>query len=81
MMDFATAMMEAEKGSDVSLDVLVEVACGGGGIGGEGGVIEDGPRGDSIDRKRDMLRKNPLLTTSLADAVRNVREVLGEDFS
>jgi len=68
---FTEALKRNEDESNPDVEALVEAACGT-----SRKLVGDGPLGDAARRSVDMLKGDPLLTTSLHEALDNVRRAV-----
>jgi hypothetical protein len=69
---FTKELLEVEERGNISMDALVEAACGA-----TRQVVGDGPLGDAASMTAEILKSDPLLSVSLKEALDNATKALG----
>jgi hypothetical protein len=72
IVSFTKELLEVEERGNISMDALVEAACGA-----TRQVVGDGPLGDAASMTAEILKSDPLLNVSLKEALDNAAKALG----
>ena len=72
IVSFTKELLEVEERGNISMDALVEAACGA-----TRQVVGDGPLGDAASMTAEILKSDPLLSVSLKEALDNAAKTLG----
>lgn len=71
IVEFTRQLLEVEASGNISMDTLVEAACGT-----TRQVVGDGPLGDAANMTADMLKSDPRLSVSLKEALDNAEKAV-----
>jgi len=71
IVEFTRRLLEVEERGNITMELLVEAACGA-----TRQVVGDGPLGDAANMTAEILKSDPLLSVSLKEALDNAEKAV-----